>query len=124
MDKFPKDDTIHQLLWNYLSEIVCADSSDDTAKNSLENLIAVISSHRILLSTSFQHQTPKALFEHLESYLKSCHSKTLISENVPTTSDVSNITSESIASSLFHDLDFSKAMSLIGLSRYQTDPLK
>jgi len=125
MDKFPKDDTIHRFLWNFLSEIVCIGSSGDTAKNNLQNLIAVISSRQLLLSTS-SFQTSNPLIEHLESYLQSCNAKKLTLEDVPTTSDCSNITSASIASSLFNDLDFSKAMSLIGLSpsRYQTDPLK
>lgn len=123
MDKFPKDDTLHKLLWKFLSEIVCAGSSGDTSKNNLQNLIAVISSRQLL--TSCFH-TPNALSEHLESYLKSCNTKKYTSEDVPTTSAVSNITSDSIARSLFNDLDFSKAMSLIGLSpsRYQTDQLK
>ncbi|CAH1732966.1 MPN domain-containing protein isoform X1 [Aphis gossypii] len=125
MDKFPKDDTIHRFLWNFLSEIVCIGSSGDTAKNNLQNLIAVISSRQLLLSTS-SFQTSNPLIEHLESYLQSCNANKLTLEDVPTTSDCSNITSASIASSLFNDLDFSKAMSLIGLSpsRYQTDPLK
>lgn len=125
IDKFPKDDTIHRFLWNFLSEIVCTGSSGDTAKNNLQHLVAIISSRQLSLSTSC-FQTPNSLSEHLESYLKSCSANNLASEEVPTTSDKSNITSESIASSLFNDLDFSKAMSLIGLSpsRYQTDPLK
>jgi len=121
-DKFPKDDTIHRLLWNFLSEIVSTGSSSDSAKNHLQNLIAVISSRQLSLSASC-FKTPNALSEHLMSYLKSCSTNTT-TEDVPTTSDASSITSESIASSLFNDLDFSKAMSLIGLSRYQTDPLK
>lgn len=85
--------------------------------------MAVISSRQLSLSKS-RFQTPNALSEHLEAYLKSCNSKTLSLEDY--TSSTSNITSESIASSLFNGLDFSKAMSLIGLtsSRYQTNPLK
>lgn len=125
MDKFPKDDTIRRLLWNFLSEIVCTGSSGNTAKNNLQNLMAVISSRQLSFSMSC-FRSPNALSEHLEAYLKSCNAKTLTLKDTPTTSNVSNITSESIASSLFNDLDFSKAMSLIGLpsSRYQTDILK
>lgn len=125
MDKFPKDDTVHRFLWNFLSEIVCTGSSGDSAKNNLQYLIAIISSRQLLLSTSC-FQTPNSLSDYLESYLKSCSATSLKSDDVPTTSDTSNITSASIASSLFNDLDFSKAMSLIGLSpsRYQTDSLK
>lgn len=125
MDKFPKDDSVHRLLWNFLSELVCAGSSGDIAKSNLQNLISAISSRQFPFSTS-RFQLPNALSEHLESYLKSCHANKLTLEDIPTTSDTSNITSASIASSLFNDLEFSKAMSLIGLSpsRYQTDPLK
>lgn len=125
MDKFPKDETIHKLLWSFLSEIVCAGSSGSTTKNNLRNLIAVISSRQLSLST-LCFKTPNASSEHLESYLKTCTTNTLATEDLPTTSDASSITSESIASSLFNDLDFSKAMSLIGLSpsRYQTDSVK
>lgn len=124
-DKFPEDDTIHKSLWNFLSEIVCTGSSGDTAKNHLQHLISIISSRQLSMSTSC-FQTSNSLSEHLESYLKSCSANNLASEEMPTTSDVSKITSESIASSLFNELDFSKAMSLIGLSpsRYQTDRLK
>lgn len=123
-NKFPKDDVTHRLLWNFLSEIVCNGSSGDTAKNNLHNLIALISSRQLSLSTSF-YQIPNVVSEHLESYLKSCNTKTVTSEELPDTSDVSNITSESIASTLFNTLDFSKAMSLIGLSpkQYQTNSL-
>lgn len=116
MDKFPKDDTIHRFLWNFLSEIVCAGSSGDTVKDNLQNLISVISSRQFSQSTCFQTSN-----DHLESCMKSCNTDDLTFEEVPTTS---TITSESIASSLFNGLDFSKAMYLIGLSRYQTDPLK
>ncbi|XP_025425558.1 MPN domain-containing protein isoform X2 [Sipha flava] len=124
-DKFPEDDTIHKSLWNFLSEIVCTGSSGDSAKNNLQHLISIISSRQLLLSTSC-FQTHSSLSEHLESHLKSCNANNLASNEMPTTSDASKITSESIASSLFNDLDFSKAMSLIGLSpsRYQTNPLK
>lgn len=123
-NKFPKDDVTHKLLWNFLSEIICAGSSGDTAKNNLRNLIALISSRQLSLSTSF-YQIPNSVSKPLESYLKSCNTKTATSEELPDTSDVSNITSESIASTLFNTLDFSKAMSLIGLSptQYQTNSL-
>lgn len=83
----------------------------------------VISSPQ-LLQTKTRFQTPDSLSEHLKAYLKSCNSETLTLKDV--SASRSFITSESIASSLFNDLDFSKAMSLIGLtsSNYQTDPLK
>lgn len=119
MDKFPKDDTIYRFLWNFLSEIVCAGSSGDTVKENLQNLISVISSRQFSQSTCFQ--TPNVLSDHLESCMKTCNTDNLTFEEVPTTS---TITSESIASSLFNGIDFSKAMYLIGLSRYQTDSLK
>lgn len=122
-NKFPKDDVTHRLLWNFLSEIVCTGNSVNTAKNDLQNLISSISSRQLSLSTSF-FQIPNSVSENLESYLKSCNTKTVTSEDLPD-SDVSNITSESIASSLFNTLDFSKAMSLIGLSptQYKTNSL-
>lgn len=125
MNKFPKDDVIHGLLWNFLSEIVCAGSSGNIAKNNFQNLLASISSRQLSLSTSF-FQIPNSLSENFESYIKSCNTKNVTSEDLLDSSYVSKITSESIASSLFNNLDFSKAMSLIGLSptQYKTNSLK
>jgi len=127
MDKFPKDDRIHSLLWNFLSEMVRPDtSSEEINTHNFQKLVSFISSYRQpSLSATPCFKTTNALFEHLDSYLKLCKSNNITSDEVPiTTSTSSNITSESIASCLFHDLDFAKAMSLIGLSNYQTDLLK
>ncbi|VVC44647.1 Hypothetical protein CINCED_3A015549 [Cinara cedri] len=125
MNKFPKDDVTHRLLWNFLSEIVCAGSSGNIAKNNFQNLLASISSRQLSLSTSF-FQIPNSVSENFESYIKSCNTKNVTSEDILDTSDVSKITSESMASSLFNNLDFSKAMFLIGLSptQYKTNSLK
>lgn len=126
MDKFPKDETIHKLLWNFLSDIVRTGSSDNTNKHHFENLVSFISScGQQSLSKRLCFKTTNALFENLDSYLKLCKSNGISSDDVPiTTSTSSSITSESIASCLFHDLNFAKAMSLIGLPNYQTNLLK
>lgn len=104
---------MQNLLWNFLSEIVSSGSKSDSTRNNLQSLIDAISAQKLFLSSS--------CFKHLDSFLKSSNTKSVTLDDIPTSNYISNITSESIASSLFNDLDFSKTMSLIGLSRYKTD---
>lgn len=125
-DKFPKDDKIHRFLWNFLSEIISIGSSGDTLKNNLQNLLlAIIPSQFLTTSSSLCIPSNTVSQQLVDSHNKFNNTKKSITQDTPLLNASSSITSESIASSLFHNLEFSKAMSLIGLSlsRNQTSPL-